>query len=223
MDGYSKLCDIHSLKTFLHIEQDFQNEFMWIVKNGLKSEFTMLLVDDCVFVRPLDVSEELDLMRYDESIYSLAPRLSPQINYWYEKQEPIEAPGMDERYTWAWEPDKLAGGWRSFYSLDGNIFRTKNLKEWLGRLQFNTPNTLESIMRRRPLPGMPLMMCVPKPIIIGFPMNKVQTNWNTRNMGIPTEELNNQWLSGKRINLEPFLGFESNAVHSEIPIEMETF
>jgi hypothetical protein len=74
-------------------------------------------------------------------------------------------------------------------------------------------------MASNPLP-LPKMICYDKSIIMNLPLNRVQDFNNNIHGDISEDYLNEQFLDGKRIDLEPIIGLENVSCHQEIPINL---
>ena len=203
--------------------ENFREETIFLL-NEIRSPYTMMLVDDDVFIREFnELGNALSELGCNGLINgpeaAIAPRFAPQINYWFEKNEYVDVPFLMPRphpeiLLRTFHQDKsFIGGWNSWYSLDGNIFRTKELRELVISLNFKSPNTLESIMRHHPMPGKNSFLCLKTPVIVGVPMNRVQTDWPTKHEGMSAERLNEMWLAGERLPLTNFWHIENQSTH----------
>jgi len=83
-------------------------------------------------------------------------------------------------------------------------------------LEYHAPNTLEGRLHthRKKLP--PLIICYDKSKIINNPINRVQFASINRCGNISADYLNDKFLEGYRIDIEPFVGLDNTAVHTEI-------
>jgi hypothetical protein len=190
--------------------QDFNDDVVWYADSP--NEYTMFLTDDDVFLRDFDAN-----LRLTPEIACLSLRLNPEMDYCYTLNRPQKAPKMQNN-VWDWRNADADYGYPM--SLDGHIFRTEDILPLLEKLDYHDPNTLEGQLARHPI-NRPCMMCFDKSVIVNNPINRVQSTVPNRHGTITAEWLNEQFLAGRRIKLEPFIGIEPNACHVELPIVME--
>ena len=105
-------------------------------------------------------------------------------------------------------------------SLDAHFFRTKDIKPYLEKLNYNNPNSLEAILSNFPI-NKPYMMCFDKSKIINNPCNKVQTNNHNRHGNVDSKFLNDKFLNGYRISLKNIEGIENVSCHQELEVILE--
>lgn len=220
--GYAKLWRCHP-DVSNYIEADSFREDAIFLLNEIRDSYTMILVDDDVFIRHSigdEIKNALEEFDYNDDAAALSTRLGKRITFWYEKQETVIVPELTKmRYTYKWEYSKGygVGGWNSWYSLDGNVFITEELLGLVSKLKFGSPNTLEAAMRNNPMVNKPTMLCLESPLLVGVPMNRVQVDWATRSSGISAKELNRAWLSGNMISVEQFWNKNNTSVHVDYP------
>ena len=102
-------------------------------------------------------------------------------------------------------------------SLDSHVFKTADIFPMVHSLPYANPNWLEGHMANHPLPH-PNMMCLPKSPAMNIPANKVQTVNGNHCGNISAKYLNDEYLAGKRIDLEPIVGFNNISAHQEMPL-----
>ena len=127
------------------------------------------------------------------------------------------APPMDENNVWTWKGAQVDFAYPM--SLDGHIFRTKEILPLLIKLKYNNPNTLEGELVNHPI-NATQMVCYDKPKIINNPLNKVQDVNNNKHGNVTALWLNKEFMSGKIIDLKTFHEYENHACHEEIPITL---
>lgn len=193
-----------------HFKTDLLESLSWY------DPLTMFFTDDDVFINPMPEIPELP-----DAVACLSLRLNPSLDYCYTLCRSQNAPKMTQNgnnWVWNWRLADADFGYPM--SLDGHIFRTADILPLLKRLDYHDPNSLEAALAENPI-DRPLMMCYDKSIIVNNPINRVQDTVPNRHGNITAKELNNLWLAGKRIKLEPFMGIKNNACHMEIPLEFE--
>ena len=209
--GYDKLKDIHPDTNIIWKEDiDFQKCLVELFDK--KEKYTVFFVDDIVFKEPFSIKD--DKFKFFEKrldIISLALRLHPRLNYSYPPNMNMRTPNFDKDlvYRWIWQ-DACYG---YPMSLDGNIYKSMDIYFYITNLKYDGPNSLEAQMAANPLVIKPNITCYDKSIIFNNPCNKVQDYNNNRRGNISAEFLNDKFLSGKIIDLEPYIGLENNACH----------
>lgn len=181
--------------------------------------FTVFFTDDDVFINDMPAnSPQMYEMMNSSHVACLSLRLNPRMTYCYTLNRPMRHPHFHKYNTWQWQRGDADFGYPM--SLDGHIFPTCDILPLLQRLEYNNPNELEGRLATNPS-HRPKMVCFDKSVIVNNPINRVQNTVPNRHGDISAEWLNEQFLQGKRIKLEPFLGYEPNACHVELPIIME--
>ena len=207
-------------------EKKFKEDLLNYINNYVKNPYIMFLTDDDVFINYMIKDEAFDMFALQHSVCCLSNRLHPKINWWYGQQKEVSIPLLDEGNVWDYtKADKL---WSSWYSLDGNLFKTYDIVRLLNVLNFKSPNTLESAMKNSKgihdhhLNVKPLMVCRNKACLIGLPLNQVQTDWKLKSGDkYNAKYLNDEWLSGKQISMGNLKGLDVNSYHYEEDIELE--
>jgi hypothetical protein len=194
-------------------EQNFKQDTINLINTT--NPYTVFFVDDIVFKEPFEFfDEKMMLFILNPSIACLSLRLNTHLNYCYAEARAMNKPVFikDNVYNWT----KETGDYGYPMSQDGHIFRTEQIYQLHVDLEYHAPNTLEGKLHlhRKKLP--PLMICYDKSKIINNPMNRVQFASINRCGNISAEYLNDKFLDGYRIDLEPFVGLDNTAVHTEI-------
>lgn len=215
-NGYERLKSLHSDKNIIWKSEDnFQNDLISLV--DLKLKYTVFFVDDIIFKEPFSITD--DRFKFFEShgdILCLSLRLHPRLTYCYAAKVSMNIPPtLSDNGVFQWKGQ--SGDYGYPMSLDGHIFKTRDIIYYISFLKYDGPNPLESIMASQPLPQ-PKMICYDKSIIVNNPANKVQ-KWNQNYHGeISPEYLNEQFLLKRVIDLTPYEGLENISCHQELPI-----
>ncbi|MBD2771528.1 glycosyltransferase family 4 protein [Iningainema tapete] len=214
----------------LHPEFSYVSEsstpFKQATSNAINENnaLTMFLVDDIVFKEQFSLQDpEFKQFSNDLKILCLSLRLYPKVNYCYVINRHVSVPQFREDGVWRWVDSE--GDWGYPMSLDGNIFSTPIIQCLTENLQFYNPNSFEILMARNAkyLENTPFMLCYQENSkLLNIPANKVQDTCPARFGNLITpEELNQRFLNGERILLEPFIYQQNNAVHVELPYNFE--
>jgi len=102
-------------------------------------------------------------------------------------------------------------------SLDGSIFRTKEILPKLTDLNYHNPNQLEGALAGTPI-QLPKVLCFQHQVIVSVPLNRVQVENQNRCAGHEAKDFNDQWLSGKRLSLSKRDGRPFRSVHAEMRV-----
>jgi len=101
-------------------------------------------------------------------------------------------------------------------SVDGHIFRTKDIYQWIKDMDYCNPNTFEgAFVHKRNKVGH-YMICYDKSPMLNNPINRVQTVNDNLCGGIAAEFLNEKFLKGATISLENFINLDNTSCHQEI-------
>lgn len=211
--GYKKLMAKGYSNVFFLKETNFKANLIHCMENH---PHTVFFMDDNIFIRPFDFyDEQMDVFNGDHKIACRSLRLNPNLIYCYPAQTKMRSPVFYENNVFEWAG--AMGDYGYPMSLDGHIFRTKDIEPYIKDLDYSNPNTLEGRMAMFPL-RQPKMMCYDKSIIINNPINKVQTVNNNIHGNITASFLNEKWLDGYSISLEPFIGINNFSCHQEMDI-----
>ena len=200
-------------------EQNFRSQVIQAVQNK-PSQFTMFLVDDIIFVSDVSTNDkQFGLVSNNKSMLGLSLRLHDGVTHCYATNEATPVPKFVKGVVWSWPGNQ--GDWGYPMSVDGNVFNTSLIKEFLETANFTNPNTLEVALDiRSKRPGTPsYQCCYPEaPKLINIPANRVQNVYRNRFAdGLTPEEMNSLYLAGKTIDVTIFAGVKPNTVH--VPLE----
>ena len=214
--GYSELIKSHKHINFIN-ESNFKHDLLSQMDSY--ADFTMFFVDDIVWKERFTVQcNEFELLEKDPDILCLSLRLDPYLTYCYAYDIDMDTPDFDQELRWDWRGE--TGDFGYPMSLDGHIFRTKDIEPLLSKLSYNNPNSLEGALSNHPL-RQAKMICLNKAPIFNMPINKVQTQNTNRHGNISAEYLNKMFLAGYRISLKPLIGFNNYACHQELDVTLK--
>jgi len=188
-------------------ETDFESQTKQLVLDCDPSSFLMFLVDDIIFKKQLQYDKVFKDFASNSSVMCLSLRLGKDITADARKVKKA-IPGT----RWTWKGCELKG-WNYPMSVDGNVFRAKDLQGYVSSLNFQNPNSFESAMAATPLPA-PEMMCYPSSRLVNLAINKVQTEVLKNTCGnIHESFLNDKWRRGFQIALDPIEKLKHNERH----------
>jgi hypothetical protein len=197
-------------------EQNFKTDVLNLVDEKISQ--TVFFVDDIVWKETFSIrSNEMEIFEKEPLIACLSLRLHPKLTFCYPANINQRPPQFETNLTWFWQNER--GDYGYPMSLDGHIFRTAQIYPLLYRLKYKNPNNLEGLLAMFPLVNCPKMICFEKSRIFNNPINKVQTNNPNRHGHITSQHLNEEFLTGRRLAYDPYIGLENKACHEEKTIQ----
>jgi glycosyltransferase involved in cell wall biosynthesis len=212
LEGYKKLIEDYPGINFIN-QKDKDLKPLLIDALDVKSPYSMFFVDDMLFINPfsLDSPEVLDFKK-NSDILCLSLRMHPNIAYCYMQNKETPPPEISKG-VWKWKG--LQGDWGYPASLDGHLFRTDDIIQVIRNGQYSHPNNLEEALIQG-IPDKPLMSCFGYSKVINIPSNSVGSNATNRRGNISEDFLNEKYLRGQRIDLNPFSGMITKSCHMEL-------
>ena len=180
--------------------------------------YLMFLVDDMMFTRSFSAEELMKSLDIDEDILAVSLRMGESITYCYVRDAKTTPPDFSKGYRWAWKKAS-PGYWNYPMSLDGNIYRTSDVVRLIKTINFKSPNLLEAAMERKAIPR-PDLVCERTASVINIAANRVQTNYKNRCGNTEAKMLNDAFLKGQAIDIEPFAGQISNSCHVDVELPL---
>jgi hypothetical protein len=202
----------------IRFEYRSENLKSYILKE-LTKPYTMFSPDDNVFIGKVRTTDkQFKQFIKNPSILCLSLRLGRNCNYCFDQDMPVVVPRMI-RGMWEWRNHDLDWGYPM--SCSCTIFRTKEIKPILERLEYAIPSHIEAQMHKTPLPQ-PLMLCYPKQKVLEMPFNTVQYEFlNNRTGDVSVEWLNKEFMKGKIIDLDHIVKQEFNSPQQLAEIKMK--
>lgn len=224
--GY-RLCEkLHP--EFSYVDEDTCESFRSATLSGFDNNnpLTFFLVDDIIFKEPISLEDEEFARAFSEpNVLCLSLRMSKLCNYCYPISQftPVPETIQQGQNTWTWINEQ--GDWGYPLSVDGNVFPTELIKLFAENLPYHNPNSFEAHMSANThvVKHLPLMMCYrDNSRLLNVPANRVQETFANRTGNlVSAEELNQRFLDGSRISLEPFVGLKNTSPHEEHPFLFE--
>jgi hypothetical protein len=218
--GYERTEAAHpDFRYVREVDEGFKRQTMATLDPDLR--LSGFLVDDDVFKAPFAAeSPECDYLRNRAEVTFVSLRLGPEIKRSYTLAQVTGRPSFWPLRvrTWSWR--RARGDWGYPMSLDGHLFRTTELLGRLETLSFASPNTLEGELARQPLNGTK-GVCFDRARLVNVPANRVQEEIANRSADVAPAVINDRFLDGERIALEPFVGLRNDAPHYELDFVWE--
>jgi len=202
-------------------ESSFHSDLVATLK-AVQTESVCFLVDDIVFIRPVDL-DEIPYEAIRTGIVSL--RLGRNISFCYTKQKAMHPPNLTSDPScngllqFAWDDGNY--DWAYPLSVDGHIFPTAEINIAAQQLSYKAPNTFERALQLlTPLYTKRLGTCFESPRLVNIPLNRVQNEVENISGNVSPEQLLSKWNEGQRLDFEPLIGLNTNSVHQEVPITL---
>jgi hypothetical protein len=175
---------------------------------GLKS-FITFFTDDSVFYKNIQEDkftiESLMHPGSDVSCFSLRSGLNTNEQTYWQRGNIIQLQHtkVGKIIKWRHVDYPTSHGYGYPMSVDGHIFRADQLTHFVSSLQFTGPNSLEGCLCNYKYEIAPCMASFEQSALVIVPINRVQNeseNFAGLFYGIPTKELNRQYLAGNIID-----------------------
>jgi hypothetical protein len=200
-------------------EADFRKDLVHTLQ-GTQTASVCFLVDDIVFIRPVDL-DTLDRNAMNDGIISL--RLGSQITFCYTKQKAMQLPTLnpskkqDDLLKFSWEDGSY--DWAYPLSVDGHIFPTSEISVAAKLLDYRAPNTFERALQiLTPLYQKRPGYCFEYPRMFNIPLNRVQNENENISGEISPEYLLAKWQAGLALDFLALKDISTNSVHKEVPV-----
>lgn len=201
--AYQKLMNEHPSINWIE-EENFREDLL----NGLspafnENRFVMFLVDDIVFTRTYTGGENLKQFTQNEDILTISLRLGSEVSFCHPRNAETKPFDFKSGNRWEWMKAN-SGYWNYPMSVDGNIFKARDILPYIDSLSFTNPNNFEATMSSKPIQK-PYMMAEKDPFLVNLALNIVQTSYNNPCGDIEVEYLNTEYLNGERIDYEKII------------------
>lgn len=233
-DGYNKLI-LHPISSNINfiLQTNFQENTLELLNNINRqpNSYICFFVDDNIIFRniPLQYNHICDVFAY-EQIGTISLRLGDNVQFddiYNNKlsQKPsqvciIEYGDGTKLVAWDWDKMYTHCNYGYPFSVDGNIYRTKDVVKSVD-YEFDNPNGFEGRFDRNKLQK--AMCSLENSVLVNTPFNLVGSSNNNagRFFEHTLEELNNKYLDGYKIKLQSIIKHDVVACHQEMEIEFE--
>lgn len=191
-----------------------------------KDLFILFLVDDSIFVSDYSLASIIHSLLENPKALGFSLRLGLNTthcyttdmtqmlsDYRYQNDEIIE-------YDWL-----LAEGDFGYpLEISSSVYRSRDILNLISRLNFDNPNTLESLLAsysNRLSDLLPSMLCYERSVTFCNPINKVQNVFDNRAgscTDYSSQSLADLFDDGYRINIDVFSTFIPSACHEEVDL-----
>jgi hypothetical protein len=184
-------------------ESNFKEDLMTLIKSDYK--YTTFFTDDDVLFKEIDY-ETIDNSMQKDDIFCFSLRLGKNTIYCYsenQKNQIVISEENDRTISWDWQKSWYDFGYP--LSVDGHVFRTKEIIKLSKSLNFKSPNTYEGSLQIYETFPRNLMESYKESKLVGVPVNIVNDshpNLNAQKFVFTAKELNEKFLMGTKVCLE---------------------
>jgi hypothetical protein len=223
--GYAKLLDRHKDKPIRFcVQTDFKQNVVRTLEGFQRAGYTYVLgnCDDNLFINEWPKGTDVAL---DEPEVAISIRLHRAAIYCIPARSAMIPPDDEQRvggyYVWDWTKCAPGTDWGYPHAVDFHIYRISDFLGLARSGQYAHPSALEVWMNTNRDYSRPMMKRLEKPCLIGVCNNIVSEGSTNPSGNETTGSINEKWLGGFQINIEPFLGLETDACHIIKPYEFE--
>lgn len=188
--------------------------------DDMKTDRVFFLVDDIVFIRPVDL-RTFDTSDLRKAIPSL--RLGRNTTFCYTADKEQSVPHFHtngDLLYWRWQEGKF--DWNYPLSADGHLFDRQLIRALCDLINFRSPNSFEDQLDKHfkklflAFSG----VCYPESRLVNIPCNRVQDEILNRCGELSPEELLRLWQSGARIDITALRGHPTTGAHQDLPLPL---
>lgn len=223
--GYDVVRNWHNEFKYVR-ETNLTDDLKLICELNKDTEFIGIFCDDNIWKDSFNVNcTEFDIFKKDNQICCLSLRMHPKISK-CQTMGNVDTPPPkfnDKPYIWDWTDLNLKGDWKYPMSVDGHVFRTSLINDYLNKFIFSNVSMFESKMAGNSPINQSKMMCFEESKILNIPLNRVTTTTNNINMGVEPEFLNDKFLDGNIINTDYYYKFQNVSPHQEVKLKWKKY
>jgi len=203
-------------------EVDFKEQTLKLTDSTL--EHTCFFTDDDIIYNKVCESDIIQCLQ-NENVFCFSLRLGFNVNYCYTLNcENILIPDKeDEKFVW-WNWTKSYADFGYPLSVDGHVFRTKEIKKLIKATRFNNPNTLEANLQVFDSYPKEIMVAYKTSALVNTPNNIVNQTYDNRkgeHFNFPTKVLNDKYLSNHIINYDLMNFSNIKGCHQELEFKFK--
>lgn len=223
-NGYKKIFEKSYNLNIMFIRQTIET-FKKVneeVLDLIKTEFSLGLCDDSMFIDKTDISEIINYLKINNNISCISLRLGKNIKKHYVSKLEMKKPNfIEENGYLCWDWRNSEGDWAYPFAVETQIFNHDWYKNFVKKLDYNIPTTLEGSFCSNPNSFGNLMISFENSKISNICINRVQNYSNNlydKTRDYNPEKLNNLFLNGFTINNEKIYKKSSEFLFQEIDL-----
>jgi hypothetical protein len=195
---------------------------------GLASqELTCFFTDDDIFYRDAlnKCDAKLAFRFHDADIFSLRLGQNTIIQDPYAGSKVVLPQPKMVAYqmcSWDWSTVPHYTNFGYPLSVDGHIFKTKEIMDLLASIKFHNPNSMEAALHSQRDRYGKIMVCCKNSFVFNTPLNRVQETCQNKagvHFGKSAEMLNEKYIQGYRLNLDSIDADSIVGCHQEVDLE----
>lgn len=209
-------CSSEEFKKSYDLLKDRFKEINWVEETNFKEQtlklmetdlpYTCFFTDDDIIYGKIKEKDIIQCLEEDEEIFCFSLRLGKNVSFCYTMNTnnvllPIKE---DEKFVW-WNWSKHYADFGYPLSVDGHIFRTKEIKKLIKATSFFNPNTLEGNLQVFDNYPKEIMVAYKTSVLVNSPNNIVQNvfpNRKAETYSFSTKELNDKYLNNEIIDYD---------------------
>lgn len=207
-------------------ETSFKDDVINYTKD---SDFILWIVDDNIFIKNFNLHKCCEILHQNKDSVAVSLRLGKNTVYCYPVDKFQAVPEFEEKddlLSYRWDLAEL--DFNYCMEVSSSIYRTNDLFDYLKKLEYKNPNTLEeqlNLNKNQIAGDKKNLICYPESRTFCAPLNKVQADCNNRDSGnrdYSTLELSKMYKEHKRIAVDNYFTFLPYGCHQDIELKTYT-
>lgn len=217
-EGYNKLIIDQIIPDIIWIQEtDFKKHTVFLLHSNEK--LSCFFTDDDIIFKPIDL-KTIESSMEDEEIFCFSLRLGKNVNKCYTMNcDNVVMPLVEDNKTMVWDWTKHYMDFGYPLSVDGHIFRTKDILQLTKSVNFFNPNTFEGNLQIFDTYPREKMASFIHNVLVNTPnniVNDTHPNRKGESYGVDAKELNDKFLAGEIIDLDKMDFSNIVGCHQEI-------
>lgn len=216
--GYEKLKrEFGDYCNFVEQGADFKKNVLDLLNSP--SELSCFFTDDDIIMGQINEQDVAECLK-DDDVFCFSPRLGKNVTYCYTLNCPnvLKPLSEDDKFI-CWDWTLHYADYSYPLSVDGHVFRTKEITKLTRLTTFNSPNTFEGGLQMFDNFPKNKMMAYKESRLVNTPNNIVNTTHPNRSGSsdeMTSRELNRKYLMGEVIDLDSMDFSNIIGCHQEI-------
>ena len=219
---YYQLWDKHNQWCFIRESKDAFKLHMTALAEDKSIDKLLFLVDDTIFVKDFDLTEDIRALDMTKEAIGVSYRLGRNCVHNYPGNRDQSVPdlklllGSHHYYDW----DKAEGDFAYPLELSSSLFRMRDIEMPLKAGEYAGPNQLEDVLNSYKYnTGRHKLMMYETSRAFACPVNMTQTTYTGNRVGreahLSTQSLADKFDQGLRIDVDRFDGMTPKGCHQE--------
>lgn len=205
-------------------EVNFKNQTLELF-NNFNKKYMCFFTDDDIIYNKITEEDIIKCLDEKEEVFCFSTRLGRNISYCYTmRSDNILIPTKeDEKFIW-WNWTKHYADFGYPLSVDGHIFRTKEIRKLVKATNFSNPNTLEANLQVFDNYPKEIMVAYKSSVLVNSPNNIVQNTFQNIKgevFNFSTKELNDKYLSQEILDIDLIDFSNIKGCHQELELKFK--